>query len=217
MVKSINPIEGIKDRAEVVILCGGEGKRLGGVEKASIRFCGERLIDRLSVMSLKLASKLSWVERVPYQISDPKNYAHFRVIDDPVGGGVGALIAALKSAKKEWVWVLACDLPLIKLDHLVALAETAIKAKPEIACVIYEDDHQAHPLCGIWRASHVAQLEKYISSRGRLTEFAFKYGSVIPISDSITVDKLNLKVSPLLNINHVEDLKLLRTLEVYLL
>lgn len=217
MVKSINPIEDIKERTEVAILCGGEGKRLGGIEKASIHFCGERLIDRLSLMSFRLASKLSWVERVAYQTSDPKNYAHFRVIDDPVGGGVGALIAALKCAQKEWVWVFACDLPLIKLEHLVALAETAIEAKDEIACVIYEDDNQAHPLCGLWRASHVALLEKYISAKGRLSEFAFKYGSVIPISGSITVDKLNLKVSPLLNINHVEDLKLLRTLEVYLL
>ena len=137
MVKYVSAIDRLKLSAEVAILCGGEGKRLGGINKASILFHNERLVDRISRIAFPLGSPLSWVEKEPGSIDDPYQYADRKLQDDSIGGSVGAVIAALECSKKDWVWIIACDLPFIEVKHLSLLAEHVTDLTQEFVCYFW--------------------------------------------------------------------------------
>lgn len=211
MVEYFSSIEQLKSSAEVAILCGGEGKRLGNIDKASILFNDERLVDRISRVAKQLGSPLSWVEKTAGHLSDPHQYADRRLEDDPLGGSVGALVTALNSSSKEWVWILACDLPFIEVRHLAILAEQVMKVDQDVACITFVDSQHLHPLCALWRSNQANSLKKMIKNRGKISDFIKCYGALVSAASLIENEKISTPKTPLFNLNYPEDLKLLYT------
>ena len=93
---------------DAIVLAGGTGSRLGGVDKAAVEIAGRSLLDR----SLDIVTAPSVVV-----VGDPRPTRHpvRWVREQPAGGGPAAAVAAaLSHVRADAVVVLACDMPLVR-------------------------------------------------------------------------------------------------------
>ncbi|WP_134322114.1 molybdenum cofactor guanylyltransferase [Cumulibacter soli] len=96
-------------RYDAIILAGGQGSRLGGVDKAALELAGRPLVER------PLAAAYD-AERIV--LVGPPSLRRDNVLlarEDPPGGGPAAATAAgmttLGDGLAPWVLLLSCDLP----------------------------------------------------------------------------------------------------------
>ncbi len=95
---------------------------------------------------------------------------------------------AAESAKAEWIFLLACDMPFINAKLFDLLAS---KINPDIDCVIPQTD-RLQPICALYRRSALANANK----EGSLTRFAesLKREAVqIPEENSFWLFNINTK------------------------
>lgn len=113
---------------DAVILAGGKGSRLGGVDKAELKVGGVRLLDRALQAA---ASARTTVVVGPAEVPDGVIVTR----EDPPGTGPAAGIVAGLDAIAEpadWTLVLACDLPGAA-DAVHHLLEAVAAAGPQVA------------------------------------------------------------------------------------
>ncbi len=105
---------------DAIILAGGGGRRLGGVDKASLTVGNETLLSRA-------LHAVGGAERVV--VVGPPHAAHAGVTftsEHPPGGGpVAAMAAGLGHVKAPVVVVLACDMPNVSEPTVVRLVTAA--------------------------------------------------------------------------------------------
>ncbi len=95
---------------DAIVLAGGTGRRLGGVDKATLAVAGRPLLDR-ALEAVDRAEKVVVVGAVEV----PKGVR--QVVEDPPGGGpVAGLVAGLAAladgrTPQDWVAVVAVDQP----------------------------------------------------------------------------------------------------------
>ncbi|ONH30962.1 molybdenum cofactor guanylyltransferase [Pseudofrankia asymbiotica] len=115
---------------DAVVLAGGQGRRLGGADKAAVMIGGRSLLDR--VLSV-LATVEPGVGRVVVVGPDRPGLARAGVLlarEDPPGGGpVAGIAAGLAHVRAPLVVVLAVDLPFLGLASLAEL-RAAVTAPP---------------------------------------------------------------------------------------
>jgi molybdopterin-guanine dinucleotide biosynthesis protein A len=146
----------------VVILAGGEGRRIGG-GKPLKRLAGERLIDR----AVSLARR--WSDRVAVAVREPSQVGALSaelIQDEDVPGPLGGLISGMKFAqeqRKAFVLAIPADMPFLPHDLLDRLLEAMV----DKGCALAESGGHIHPVCGLWRASAVGQVEDYAASGRR--------------------------------------------------
>jgi len=139
---------------DVVILAGGTGRRLGGVDKAGLVVAGVPLLDR--VLLAAAAARHTVVVGEPRPTVREVRWAR----EDPPGGGPLAGLAAglselsgvAESNVSELpVIVLATDLPWLRpmdLDRLVA----ALAAEPAAEAAVFSDpEGRLQPLAAAYR------------------------------------------------------------------
>jgi molybdopterin-guanine dinucleotide biosynthesis protein A len=128
---------------DAVILAGGRGERLGGVDKAAIVVDGVTLLDRV-VAAAHNATQVICVgpER---STSRPVRWTRER---PPGGGPVAALAAGLELVAAPVVVVLSVDLPFVRSNLLSSLVERCADADAALA----EDEAGiAQPLLAAYR------------------------------------------------------------------
>lgn len=131
-----------------IILTGGRGRRLGGVDKAAIRVQGATLLDH----ALAAASSCAHVVVVGPPVSGYPQVTFAR--EEPPGGGpvagIGAGLAALEADGAE-VLVLACDMPYAR--EVVPRLLAALAAAPAAVDGVWgiDDDGRTQPLCAVYR------------------------------------------------------------------
>ncbi|MDO5670467.1 MAG: molybdenum cofactor guanylyltransferase [Corynebacterium sp.] len=129
---------------ETIILAGGRGQRMGGVDKASVLLNGRRLIDHL------LAAVPGPIIVVsPHDLPLPAGVR--RVSEDPpFGGPVAGIAAAAALTSAELVAVLSVDAP--DSPALIPLLIDALHTSPTAdVAVARADDGWVQPLCAVWR------------------------------------------------------------------
>lgn len=158
----------------VVILAGGEGRRIGG--EKPLRLLGER---RLIDWALDLSC--GWSNSVAVAVRDPSQTPSLEVEiveDDAIEGPLGGLAAALKSARSKglaFLLTIPADMPFLPSDLLDRLAA----AIDQSGCAIASSGGHAYPVCGLWRVSTLALLDDYVpSGRRSLKGFAALVGAV---------------------------------------
>jgi molybdopterin-guanine dinucleotide biosynthesis protein A len=106
------------ERYDAVVLAGGGGRRLGGVDKAGIRVGSRSLLGH----ALRAVRGAEHVVVVGPARALPDGVR--LVSEDPPGGGpVAGIAAAIGSLRSALVVVLACDMPLVTgatIERLVA-------------------------------------------------------------------------------------------------
>jgi molybdopterin-guanine dinucleotide biosynthesis protein A len=179
-----------------LILAGGEGRRLGGADKALVVLGGRTLLSRAAV---RLGPQ---VERLALSANgDP---ARFRGFGGPIlpdagpgrDGPMAGLLAGLDWCAAEGGDVLATvpvDTPFLPADLVARLAAAGAPA-------IAQSSGRAHPACGLWPVSLRAALRTALGDgERRLGRWAEAAGAARVVFAPAVPD-------PFLNINTPADL-----------
>lgn len=154
---------------EAFILIGGRSSRLGR-DKAFERVGGRTLAERAlrTVERSRTVEKATFVtgNRIDFAIEAARMDARF-VFDLVEGRGpLGGLYTALMHATSDWVFVLACDLPLVTpelIDRLSGFREG------EYGAVVPEQpDGLLQPLCAFYNTTTVRPIVETIIGRPRV-------------------------------------------------
>ena len=154
-------------RADVtgIVLAGGQGRRMGGVDKGLVAFRGAPMV---ATVIARLAPQVGAIVVNANQNADA--YAAFghRVVPDAVGGYAGPLAglhAGLAAATTRYVVTVPCDSPFLPNDLVARLGEGLAGEDAQLAVARTHD--QPHPVFALVRADVRAHLEAYLAGGGR--------------------------------------------------
>ena len=148
-----------------IVLAGGQGSRMGGVDKGLQPFRGKPMaahaIERLAPQVDELLVNAN---------RNPEAYAGFghRVIADEIPGFAGPLAGferGLAHASGRLVVTVPCDSPFLPLD-LVARLRAALEAK-QAQIAVAKTGGQAHPVFCLMRREVHASLERFLANGER--------------------------------------------------
>jgi molybdopterin-guanine dinucleotide biosynthesis protein A len=148
-----------------VLLAGGMGRRMGGVDK------GLQLLKGKPLAQWVLERFAPQVDEVLVNANQNlEQYARFgyRVVPDQVGGFAGPLAGlhrGFSEAAHPLVATVPCDSPFLPLD-LVARLRTALEAN-EADLAVAKTFDQPHPVFCLGRRVLKDHLERYLASGGR--------------------------------------------------
>lgn len=148
-----------------VILAGGQGRRMGTVDKGlqllrgktMVQWVVERFAPQVDELLINANQNIE-----QYQI------LKYRVIPDAIGGFVGPLAGlhrGLSEATHPLVVTAPCDSPFLPLD-LVAQLKAALDANNADLAVAKTGD-QPHPVFSLCRTSVLPSLTAFLESGGR--------------------------------------------------
>jgi molybdopterin-guanine dinucleotide biosynthesis protein A len=157
-----------------LVLAGGRGERMGGVDKGLQQYLGAPLIDH-AVM--RLAPQVHGV-----LISANRNIEFYatraaRVLvdsSDNYAGPLAGILAGLRAAPTPWLAVVPCDAPRLPLDLVARLAQAVDASAPSSGAVV-ERDHGAdgrrlEPVCCLLSTALADDLARYLASGRRKVE-----------------------------------------------
>jgi molybdopterin-guanine dinucleotide biosynthesis protein A len=189
-VKRSEPITG-------VVLAGGQGRRMGSVDKGLIELAGKPMVAHV-------------LERFSPQVDEVlinanrslDAYAAFghRLVQDTLGGYAGPLAglhAALGAATHALVATVPCDSPFLPLD-LVARLHAALAARRAQLAVARTFD-QPHPVFALVRRDVHAHLAAFLDGGGRKIDAWYATLSTAEVAFDDEADAFR-------NINTVEEL-----------
>jgi molybdopterin-guanine dinucleotide biosynthesis protein A len=154
-----------------VVLAGGRGSRMGGVDKGLQPFRGEPL-------ALTTVRRLApQVERV--MINANRNIADYEAFGVPVwpdgladyAGPLAGMLAALDHCTTPWLVTVPCDTPLFPMDLVARLASAAQAQDAEIAMAAAREDAngpvRTQPVFCLLRTKLHASLAQFTHTGGR--------------------------------------------------
>jgi molybdopterin-guanine dinucleotide biosynthesis protein A len=150
-----------------LILAGGRGLRLGGVDKGLQPWRGLPLVDHALAL---LAPQVREV-----MISANRNeplYARrgVRVLADAADdfpGPLAGILAGLRAAATPWLAVVPCDSPRLPADLVERLA-AGLQARP--GAVAQRADGRLEPVCCLLSTALADDLAAYLAEGGRKVE-----------------------------------------------
>ncbi len=189
-----------------IVLAGGRGSRLGGVDKALLEIGGQRTIDRMLGALDGLAAEVVAVVNED-RLAD---VAGLRRIADPEphAGVLPALLAALDAAREPLCLLVACDMPFLQpalLRHLVALAEGYDVVIPHV-------EGQPQPMHAVYRRDPCLAAIRASLARGQRRMIAFLDAVRVRVVTEDDVRSVDPDLRSFFNVNTPEDLERAREL-----
>ncbi len=156
---------GITPSVTGIVLAGGRGRRMGGVDKGLQAFRGRPMVE--------------WVlERLAPQVGEVlinanqnlESYAAYgyRVVPDEVGGFAGPLAGlhrGMKEALSPLVATVPCDSPFLPLDLVLRLARPVSAGQAQLS--VARTGAQAHPVFCVAGRDLLPHLEGFLAEGGR--------------------------------------------------
>jgi molybdopterin-guanine dinucleotide biosynthesis protein A len=157
----------IRDPVRVtgLILAGGQGRRMGGVDKGLQPLRGKLMVE--------------WVlERLRPQVTEiiinanqhQAEYARYgcRVVADEIGGFAGPLAglhAGLKANVHPFLVTVPCDSPFLPRDLVARLHAALVASHADLA--VAKTGDQPHPVFALVRESLAPHLARFLEAGGR--------------------------------------------------
>lgn len=180
-----------------LVLAGGQGSRMGGVDKGLQPFRGRPMVAHA-------------VERLAPQVDEMlinanrnvEEYARFgaRVISDEIAGFAGPLAGferGLAHASGALVATVPCDSPFLPADLVARLRAGLEGARADLA--VAKTGEQAHPVFCLMRRSVHASLRDFLASGQRKIDRWYSALAVVEVAFDDEADAF-------LNINTREEL-----------
>ena len=154
-----------------LVLAGGRGQRLGGVDKGLQPWQGRPLVDHAIA---RLAPQVCTV-----MISANRNAADYasrgtRVLADAQGGFSGPLagmLAGLRAVSTPWLVVVPCDSPCLPPDLVQRLASGLAGAPGAVVQRAHGDGVlRLEPVCCLLSSALADDLASYLAEGGRKVE-----------------------------------------------
>jgi molybdenum cofactor guanylyltransferase len=179
-----------------IVLAGGLGRRMGGVDKGLQVLRGKPMVEHVLA---RLAPQVSEIIINANQNIDA--YAAFgpRVVGDEISGFAGPLAglhAGLKAAAHPLVVTVPCDSPFLPLD-LVGRLHSSLK---ENQLAVAKTGNQAHPVFALVRRSVRENLEAYLAAGGRKIDAWYASLAVVEVPFDDEAEAFR-------NINTLEELR----------
>ncbi len=148
-----------------LVLAGGMGRRMGGVDKGLVLLDGRPMVAHV-------------IERLTKQVGaivinanqNVERYAAlgYPVVSDTIGGFAGPLAglhAGLSAALTPYVVTSPCDSPFLPLDLVSRLAEGLERAGAQLA--VAHTFAQAHPVFALVERAVLPHLSAFLEQGGR--------------------------------------------------
>lgn len=156
-----------------LLLAGGRGSRMGGIDKGLQPFNGEPLA--LHAMR-RLAPQVG-----PLMVNANRNLAEYEALGVPVWpdslpdypGPLAGFLAGLEHCTTPWLLTVPCDTPLFPSDLAARLAEAAIAGQADIAMALAPEATEdgpalrPQPVFCLLRAELRDSLLRYTAAGGR--------------------------------------------------
>jgi molybdopterin-guanine dinucleotide biosynthesis protein A len=158
------------DQVTGLILAGGRGSRMGGVDKGLERFQGEPMAVRAMVRLMPQVSDV--VINANRNIGVYDSFGVTVLMDAIEGyqGPLAGMLAGLSYSETPYLQAIPCDVPNFPTDLVSRLLKAALEANAALAMpVTVEPDgrRQTHPVFLLMRADVHDSLLQYITKGGR--------------------------------------------------
>jgi molybdenum cofactor guanylyltransferase len=146
-----------------IVLAGGQGRRMGGVDKGLQLLHGRPMVEHV------LARLAPQVDEILINANQNlEAYARFgyRVVPDAIGGFAGPLAglhAGLGAAQHPLALTVPCDSPFLPADLFSRLNDRLQGNELAVA----KTGDQAHPVFSLVRVSVLDHLSKFLAAGGR--------------------------------------------------
>lgn len=174
------------------ILTGGQSRRLT-MDKSLVQLNDKTLTEIIY-------EKLSLLFNNIYVVGKDSHFHNFTFIQDvkPVQCPLNGIITALEHNQKEWIFIIACDLPLIRTSSINDLYDN-INSNTQVVLPIVNNKIQ--PLCAFY---HRSVLQDFTNA------VAHGHYALYRIFDRFNVTKVQVpdnSKEQFLNINYPGDLE----------
>lgn len=163
-----------------IVLAGGLGRRMGGVDKGLMDFLGKPMVAHV-------------INRLQPQVDEIlinanreiEHYAAFghKVIQDDIAGFAGPLAGLHKGmsvARHPYVLTVPCDSPLLPMNLARRLMNALIQHDADLA--VAKTGEQAHPVFCLCRKALLPNLENFLQQGGRKIDAWYSALEVIEVS-----------------------------------
>lgn len=154
----INPLD-----INAVILAGGQGSRLGGLDKGLIEFNKRPLIQHVIERIQQQVSNI--IISANRNISDYANFG-FEVYEDDIpdfAGPLAGILKALEHCQNEWLLIVPSDSPFIPYDLAQRLGDNIENNKVAIP----HDGKHLHPTFALIHKSLSSSLKDFLQQGER--------------------------------------------------
>jgi len=191
-----------------IILAGGRGKRLGYKEKALIPINGKPIIEHTIEVLEGVVDEIIVSARDDRQKQLLEEYTTGRIIvvDKYVDvGPLAGILEGLKAVGSEYVFVVACDMPLLNVGVVELLFK---RAQGHDGALPVGDDGIYEPLHAVYRTGPMlARTEKSIEQGER-----FILAPIFDLEDMVLIEmdkirELDPELKTFLNVNTLEDIE----------
>jgi molybdopterin-guanine dinucleotide biosynthesis protein A len=158
-----------------LVLAGGRGTRMGGVDKGLEILHGKPLaqhvLERLApqVCTLAINANRSQLRYAAF------GYPIWHDLSPDYPGPLAGLQAGLAHCVTPFLATAPCDAPLIPYDLVARLADEMIASGADAAFAVTgaRDKRQRHPVCSLLRTSTHASLDAYLAAGERKMDLWF--------------------------------------------
>ena len=180
-----------------LILAGGKGTRMGGVDKGLQAFRGRRLVDHVYE---RLAPQVGGIVINANQNHDEYRSFGVRVVSDAISGFAGPLAgfhAGLSVSKRPFLASVPCDSPFLPPDLIERLYARIDETGAELA--VAKTGDQPHPVFSLMRRGVLDHLGEFLKSGGRKIDAWYASLNVVEVAFDDEAEAFS-------NINTLEEL-----------
>jgi molybdopterin-guanine dinucleotide biosynthesis protein A len=185
-----------------LILAGGQGRRMGGVDKGLQMFRGKRLVDHVYE---RLAPQVGGVIVNANQNHDAYRTFGVRVVSDAIGGYAGPLAglhAGLSISRRPYLATAPCDSPFLPEDLVARLYAGLDGSGADIA--VARTGKWLQPVFCLARRGVLDPLAAFLKGGGRKVDAWYATLAVVEIAFDDEAEAFS-------NINTSDELKALQT------
>jgi molybdenum cofactor guanylyltransferase len=180
-----------------LILAGGKGSRMGGIDKGLQSFRGKRLVDHVYE---RLAPQVGGIIINANQNQEAYRTFGVRVVSDAIGGFAGPLAgmhAGLSVSKRPFLASVPCDSPFLPEDLIARLYARIEETGAELA--VAKTGEQPHPVFSLMRRGVLDHLDGFLKSGGRKIDAWYASLNVVEVAFDDEADAFS-------NINTLDEL-----------
>jgi molybdopterin-guanine dinucleotide biosynthesis protein A len=163
-----------------LILAGGKGSRMGGVDKGLQAFRGKRLVDHVYE---RFAPQVGGVIINANQNHEEYKTFGVRVVSDAIGGYAGPLAglhAGLSVSKRPFLASVPCDSPFLPVDLIERLYQRLDETGAELA--VAKTGEQPHPVFSLMRRGVLDHLAEFLKGGGRKIDAWYATLNVVEVA-----------------------------------
>jgi molybdenum cofactor guanylyltransferase len=187
-----------------LVLAGGQARRMGGGDKASLQVGGKTILERVLVRLTPYCAPI-----ILNANGDPARFSRYglAVVADSVPGFAGPLAgilagldwAAKNTPKIEWLASVPGDCPFLPKDLVPRLHTARIAEKKPLACA--RSGEWRHPVAGLWPVALREDLRHALTVEGlhKIEAWTERHGVALAAWPDQPFD-------PFFNVNTPEDL-----------